>query len=538
MGDSCTLGTGQRNEETYPAQLAELLGLNYSVKSAGLCGAKAGADDSQGTQYICSKRCMKALNECADVYTIMLGSNDAVKGVPVARIRSGLLSLIQKIRNMVEVAVVVLVVPPGLKRGCMEANLPAVRRAVRQAAEECSVALVEPAHMDDAQFYQIDRIHLSHYGASQIASAIAPSISGLHPVAVLHPTVDSQVRVIESSTKADLKSFKLAAERIPSLCKNVIDSREVIISPADTKKGKENYEGEKKPIATIIDGVEPTDALAGHSISMASRSRCSGDSSKQNVSVPAIVQTIVGSTQQALTLLDQRTREDIEEMETLSRPPSLYAQCAPSPASARSTSQGSVILLRPNIIANDLSALPKVFTIGGGYSTTVALGRARGNAIALPMAHVSRHHCQLKLRKFYVAEQSQLHEALFLHDISVHGTFANGIAAHRPTHWLIMGDEIGVYRDPSDATSLVNLYRIFYPNLAPTPPVHDDGDTQPAPKRFRCSVCCQLVPKTNKARHERQHGIAPRRAGNPSGWAHVNGSADDDDVPLVSLISS
>ena len=531
MGDSCTLGTGQIDEETYPAQLAELLGPNYSVKSAGLCGAKAGPDDSQGTQYICSKRCMEALNECADVYTVMLGSNDAVKGVPVAKVRSGLLSLIQKIRNMVEIAVVVLVVPPGLKRGCMEANLPAVRRAVRQAAEECSVALVEPAHMDDAQFYQIDRIHLSHYGASQIASAIAPSISGLAP-----STVDkergSQIRIIKSSTMAGLKSFKLGAERDPPLCKNVIGNRKVIISPADTKKSEE------KAVATIIDGVEPKDALAGRASSVASRSQCSRDSSRQDVPAPAVEQTIVAAAQQALTRLDERTTEGIEKMEPRARPRPLYAQCASGPASARSTSQGSVILLRPDIIANELNALPKVVTIGGGYSTTVALGRARDNEIALPMAHVSRHHCQLKLRKFYVAEQSQLHEALFLHDVSVHGTFVNGVAAHRPTHWLTMGDEIGVYRDPSDATSLVNLYRIFYPNLAPTPPVHDDDDAQPAPKRFRCSVCCQLVPKTNKARHERQHGIVPRRAGNPSGWAHVNGSVDDDDVPLVSLISS
>lgn len=112
-----------------------------------------------------------------------------------------------------------------------------------------------------------------------------------------------------------------------------------------------------------------------------------------------------------------------------------------------------------------MDALPNEVRIGDGFSKTVSVGRHEDNQIVLPLTSVSRVHCQLALRKFQLPGQVRLHEALFLCDMSSHGTLVNGVPAHQPWQWLRMGDKIGICLDRSDPNSLAIIYKVHYRTL-------------------------------------------------------------------------
>ena len=77
IGDSITYGFGveeTRNSESYPAYLNEKLGKKYSVKNFGRNGATALKKSS--IPYVEQKEYKQSLKRKADVYIVMLGTND------------------------------------------------------------------------------------------------------------------------------------------------------------------------------------------------------------------------------------------------------------------------------------------------------------------------------------------------------------------------------------------------------------------------------------------------------------------------------
>jgi acyl-CoA thioesterase-1 len=77
VGDSITFGAGIQNRETnsYPAQLGDLLGANYDVRNFGVNGATLLNDGDN--PYFRHNEYTNALAFAPDIVVIMLGTNDS-----------------------------------------------------------------------------------------------------------------------------------------------------------------------------------------------------------------------------------------------------------------------------------------------------------------------------------------------------------------------------------------------------------------------------------------------------------------------------
>lgn len=86
IGDSGTEGYGISEDSTapYPAQLQRILGEGYQVINEGLsctCTINRKKDGrTVGMPYVLQENWKRALEEKADIYVVMLGSNDAQNG--------------------------------------------------------------------------------------------------------------------------------------------------------------------------------------------------------------------------------------------------------------------------------------------------------------------------------------------------------------------------------------------------------------------------------------------------------------------------
>ena len=76
VGDSVTYGYGieNRNKDTYPAVLQNMLGANYKVRNFGVSGHCV--QDTSDRPYANTKTYAKSLKYKADIVVFMLGSND------------------------------------------------------------------------------------------------------------------------------------------------------------------------------------------------------------------------------------------------------------------------------------------------------------------------------------------------------------------------------------------------------------------------------------------------------------------------------
>jgi acyl-CoA thioesterase-1 len=92
LGDSLTAGLGVASDEAYPALLearARQAGLDYRVVNAGVSG-----DTSAGGL----RRLDWVLRLRPDVVIVALGSNDGLRGLPVATLRDNLTTIVTRLR--------------------------------------------------------------------------------------------------------------------------------------------------------------------------------------------------------------------------------------------------------------------------------------------------------------------------------------------------------------------------------------------------------------------------------------------------------
>ena len=93
FGDSLTAGLGLATQETYPAQLQEILkaqGYSYEVINAGVSG-----DTSSGGL----RRIEWSLQDNPKVLILELGANDMLRGQPIDLTRQNLAAIIEKAQS-------------------------------------------------------------------------------------------------------------------------------------------------------------------------------------------------------------------------------------------------------------------------------------------------------------------------------------------------------------------------------------------------------------------------------------------------------
>jgi acyl-CoA thioesterase-1 len=108
LGDSLTAGLGVASDEAYPALLelrARKAGFDYRVVNAGVSG-----DTSAGGL----RRLDWVLRSRPDVVIVALGSNDGLRGLPVAALRDNLTTIVTRLRAAgARVLLVGMRVPPN-----------------------------------------------------------------------------------------------------------------------------------------------------------------------------------------------------------------------------------------------------------------------------------------------------------------------------------------------------------------------------------------------------------------------------------------
>jgi len=113
--------------------------------------------------------------------------------------------------------------------------------------------------------------------------------------------------------------------------------------------------------------------------------------------------------------------------------------------------------------------LPETLQLGGGWPDVVTFGRHVSNTAVLQLKAVSNVHCQIALRPFTLADKEEVHEALFLRDLSKHRTLVNGVPAKQEWHWLQEGDAIGVRPDWTNPGDVLNVFEVHYCELRSLP---------------------------------------------------------------------
>jgi acyl-CoA thioesterase-1 len=108
LGDSLTAGLGVASDEAYPALLearARKAGFDYRVVNAGVSG-----DTSAGGL----RRLDWVLRSRPEVVIVALGSNDGLRGLPVAALRDNLTTIVTRLRAAgARVLLVGMRVPPN-----------------------------------------------------------------------------------------------------------------------------------------------------------------------------------------------------------------------------------------------------------------------------------------------------------------------------------------------------------------------------------------------------------------------------------------
>ena len=180
LGDSLTFGLSAGDSQArvipYPARLAGLLGEGYQVFNLGVCGAAL----SGGSQrYRDLDACAKGLELAADVYYILLGTNDSVLGETwdEALFEEELDRLLSACRGANEEARIILITPPVLFPaaggvGSFSVRLDgAIVPILRQKAEDEGLTLVDfyAETLEKPELVGADGVHLSQAGYDALA---------------------------------------------------------------------------------------------------------------------------------------------------------------------------------------------------------------------------------------------------------------------------------------------------------------------------------------------------------------------------------
>ena len=191
VGDSITYGMAVMNwfENTYPAQLQDLLGEDYHVQNYGFSGKTAQENNEES--YRATKLCEKSKAYNPDIVILMMGSNDSkpynFEGKEAFK---------QAEKELIEIylgleskpRLILATVNAGFYvHGATEGdymydingeNILIINEAITELAEEYNLELVDTYALtkDHPEYYKIDCIHPNKDGAKAMAEAFYQEI--------------------------------------------------------------------------------------------------------------------------------------------------------------------------------------------------------------------------------------------------------------------------------------------------------------------------------------------------------------------------
>jgi acyl-CoA thioesterase-1 len=168
LGDSLTAGLGLPRDEAYPTLLQRRLdeeGFDYDVVNAGVSG-----DTSAGGL----SRLDWALEGDVRVLLVALGGNDALRGLPIAELKSNLSAIIERAQQRgVKVLLAGMEAPPNFG----QAYTVSFRQVYADLAKQYNIPLV-PFLLEGVagleSMNQRDGIHPTAEGARKVADNIWP----------------------------------------------------------------------------------------------------------------------------------------------------------------------------------------------------------------------------------------------------------------------------------------------------------------------------------------------------------------------------
>lgn len=176
LGDSLTAGYGLSERQAFPALIEKKLaarGSRYQVINAGRSGDTTAGGLSRLDWYLKERVNPRVL-------VVFLGSNDAMRGVPLETIEKNLRAIIEKARAFkkdLRIFLVELRTFPNLGANYGEE----FREVFERVAKDSKVELVSFPLMEvagKAEFNQADGVHPNEEGTKKVAEAIWKGIEG------------------------------------------------------------------------------------------------------------------------------------------------------------------------------------------------------------------------------------------------------------------------------------------------------------------------------------------------------------------------
>ena len=166
LGDSLTAGLGVASDEAYPALLearARKAGFDYRVVNAGVSG-----DTSAGGL----RRLDWLLKSRPEIVIVALGSNDGLRGLPVAALRDNLTAIVTRLRAAgVRVLLVGMRVPPNYGAGYADDFAEAFSAVARRTSVAFMPFLLDGV-AGDPTLNQPDGIHPNAAGQRVVADRV------------------------------------------------------------------------------------------------------------------------------------------------------------------------------------------------------------------------------------------------------------------------------------------------------------------------------------------------------------------------------
>jgi acyl-CoA thioesterase-1 len=192
IGDSYTIGTGARPEESWPAVITERL------KNKGVAISLEGNLGRSGwtTQDVINYQLSEAERLRPDVVTILIGTNDWVQGMDASTFQTNIRAIYKRVIQIVPDRKRILVVttpdfsimPKGYLfsggrdsvKGVSEFNTIIVREAEAQQLQVVDLFPYSRTMGDDAALASDDGVHPSAKGYAKWADVIEPAFNNLN----------------------------------------------------------------------------------------------------------------------------------------------------------------------------------------------------------------------------------------------------------------------------------------------------------------------------------------------------------------------
>lgn len=174
FGDSLTAGFGLAEKESYPYLLQERLkadGYNYEVVNAGVSG-ETSLGGLERIDWVLEQ-------ENVQILVLELGANDLLRGLPVARMKSNLSSIIKKAQaKNVEVLLCGMLAPPTMGAQYQREFVTAFPDLASEYKVEFMPFVLEGIALDP-KLNQSDGIHPNAEGAKVLTANVYKALQPL-----------------------------------------------------------------------------------------------------------------------------------------------------------------------------------------------------------------------------------------------------------------------------------------------------------------------------------------------------------------------